>query len=213
MRDPPVSGVDALTFSAVPSAQGQLGQAGAQAQDGSGALGATVWLTGLSGAGKSTIAYGLAERLRHRGRRVEVLDGDELREALSPGLGFSRADRDAHVGRVGYLARMLARHGVLALVPVIAPYHQARARVRSGHQADGTAYLEVHVATPVQICAERDVKGLYAKHAAGQIAGLTGVDDPYEAPTAPDLRLDTTGTDLAADVEAVHDLLSERGLL
>lgn len=208
MRDPPVTGVDALTVSAIAGAQTQATLATADAS-----RGATVWLTGLSGAGKSTIAYALAERLRGQGRRVEVLDGDELREALSPGLGFGRADRDAHVGRVGHLARLLARHGVVVLVPVIAPYEQTRAAVRAGHETDGTAYLEVHVATPVATCADRDVKGLYAKHAAGQISSLTGVDDPYEAPTDPDLRLDTTGTDLGADVAAVHDLLSERGLL
>ena len=177
------------------------------------APGVTIWLTGLSGAGKSTIAYALADELRGRGRRVEVLDGDELREAFSPGLGFSRADRDAHVGRVGYLARMLAKHGVVALVPVIAPYEQTRAAVRAGHESDGTTYLEVHVATPVDECARRDVKGLYAKHAAGEISSLTGVDDPYEAPTNPDLRLDTTGTDLGADVETLVTLLAERHLL
>lgn len=187
--------------------------AAAAATTAPGAPGVTIWLTGLSGAGKSTIAYALADVLRERGRRVEVLDGDELREALSPGLGFTRADRDAHVGRVGYLARMLAKHGVIALVPVIAPYEQTRAAVRAGHNADGSAYVEVHVATPVDECARRDVKGLYAKHAAGEISSLTGVDDPYEASTDPDLRLDTTGTDLAADVDVLLTLLAERDLL
>lgn len=177
------------------------------------AQGGTVWLTGLSGAGKSTIAYALAERLTQQGRAVEVLDGDELREALSPGLGFTRADRDAHVGRVGYLARMLARHGVLTFVPVIAPYAQPRAAIRDAHESEGVPYVEVHVATPVGECARRDVKGLYAKHAAGQISSLTGVDDPYEAPTSPDLRIDTTGTDVAAGVDAVLTLLAQRGLL
>ena len=175
--------------------------------------GGTVWLTGLSGAGKSTIAYALAERLREQGCAVEVLDGDELRDALSPGLGFTRADRDAHVGRVGYLARMLARHGVLTLVPVIAPDAQARDAIRDAHVGEGVPYVEVHVATPVTECARRDVKGLYAKHAAGQIASLTGVDDPYEAPQAPDLRIDTTDTDIAAGVDAVLSLLATRGLL
>lgn len=173
--------------------------------------GATVWLTGLSGAGKSTIANGVAQRLAADGRAVEVLDGDELRAALSPGLGFTRADRDAHVGRVGYLARMLARHGVIALVPVIAPYAGPRAAIRAAHQSEGTAYVEVHVATPVAECARRDVKGLYAKHAAGQIAALTGVDDPYETPEAPHLRIDTTGTDVSAGVDAVLELLHQRG--
>lgn len=177
------------------------------------ARGVTVWLTGLSGAGKSTIAFALARRLEQEGRSVEVLDGDELREALSPGLGFTRADRDAHVGRVGYLSRLLARHGVVAFVPVIAPYEEPRAAIRAAHEADGTPYVEVHVATPVAECARRDVKGLYAKHAAGRISSLTGVDDPYEAPTSPDLRLDTTGTDISAGVDAVYDLLLQRGLL
>lgn len=177
------------------------------------APGVTVWLTGLSGSGKSTIAFALADRLRAQGRAVEVLDGDELRDALSPGLGFTRADRDAHVGRVGYLARLLSRHGVVSLVPVIAPYSQTREAVRDAHVADGTAYVLVHVATPVQECARRDVKGLYARHAAGQIASLTGVDDPYEEPADPDLRFDTTGTELSADVDAVLDLLHQRGLL
>ncbi|GAB97133.1 adenylylsulfate kinase [Kineosphaera limosa] len=200
-----VGGADALTIAAIADAQVQAARPAGP--------GVTVWLTGLSGAGKSTISYALADRLREEGRAVEVLDGDELREALSPGLGFSRADRDAHVGRVGYLARLLARNGVVALVPVIAPYEQTRAAVRAGHAADGTAYLEVHVATPVDECARRDVKGLYAKHAAGQISSLTGVDDPYEAPAEPDLRLDTTGSDLGADVETVYQMLSERGLL
>lgn len=221
-----LGGIDAVTVAAVADAQAQASGAtttrepavGSTAGATAGSLleaipGATVWLTGLSGAGKSTIAYALADRLRQEGRRVEVLDGDELRDALSPGLGFSRADRDAHVGRVGYLARLLARNGVITLVPVIAPYEQTRAAVRAGHQADSSVYLEVHVATPVDECARRDVKGLYAKHAAGEIAGLTGVDDPYEEPAEPDLRLDTTGSDLAADVEAVYALLPERGLL
>lgn len=175
--------------------------------------GGTLWLTGLSGAGKSTIATALAERIAADGRPVEILDGDELRENLSPRLGFSREDRDAHVTRVGYLARVLARHGVLSVVPVIAPYRDTREAVRAAHDAEGTAYLEVYVATPVDECARRDVKGLYARQAAGEIAHLTGVDDPYEAPTGPDLRLDTSGTSLAEDVEAVATLLDAKGLL
>lgn len=186
---------------------------GAAPRAATGAPGVTVWLTGLSGSGKSTIAFAVADRLRARGRAAEVLDGDELRDALSPGLGFTRADRDAHVGRVGYLARLLARHGVVALVPVIAPYAQTREAIRAAHAADGTAYVLVHVATPVQECARRDVKGLYAKHAAGQIASLTGVDDPYEEPADPDLRFDTTDAKVSAEVDAVLDLLDQRGLL
>lgn len=175
--------------------------------------GATLWFTGLSGAGKSTIATALARLLAARGRAVEILDGDELRENLSPRLGFSREDRDAHVTRVGYLARTLAKHGVLAIVPVIAPYAQTRDAVRAAHAAAGQTYLEVYVSTSVEECSRRDVKGLYARRAAGEIAHLTGVDDPYEAPTDPDLRIDTTGSELAADVETVLTLLDAKGLL
>ncbi|MDQ2880256.1 MAG: adenylyl-sulfate kinase [Actinomycetota bacterium] len=174
--------------------------------------GATVWLTGLSGAGKTTIALAVAEQLRGAGREVEVLDGDELRSGLSAGLGFSREDRDTHVRRVGFVAKLLARHGVLALVPVIAPYGATRDEVRAQHDMHGTGYLEVHVATPLAECIRRDVKGLYARAAARELTGMTGVDDPYEEPDKPDLRLDTTGTDIAAAARRVMDLLTERGL-
>lgn len=175
--------------------------------------GGTVWLTGLSGAGKSTIATELARQARAVGRRVEVLDGDELRAHLSPGLGFGRADRDAHVIRVGYLARLLARHGVLVLVPVIAPYADTRAAVRAGHEAHGLPFVEVYVSTSVDECARRDVKGLYAAHAAGALTHLTGVDDPYETPERPDLTLDTAGQEPPASAATVTALLTERGLL
>ncbi len=174
--------------------------------------GATVWLTGLSGAGKTTIAVHLATRLREHGRAVEVLDGDELREHLSPGLGFSRADRDAHVRRVGYLARLLARHGVIALVPVIAPYAQARAAIRGDHEREAIDFLEVYVATPVQECARRDVKGLYAAFERGELASLTGLDDPYEAPQNADLVLDTAGRPVAESVKDLEQLMIQRGL-
>ncbi len=174
--------------------------------------GATVWLTGLSGAGKTTIADAVAGQLRAAGREVEVLDGDELRRGLSAGLGFSREDRDTHVRRVGFVAELLARHGVVTLVPVIAPYAGTRDEVRAQHDTHGTAYLEVHVATPLAECARRDVKGLYARAAAGEVTGMTGVDDPYEEPDKPDLRLDTTGTDVATTARRVLDLLTERGM-
>ncbi|MGW4727496.1 adenylyl-sulfate kinase, partial [Streptomyces sp. NPDC004292] len=153
--------------------------------------GATIWLTGLPSAGKTTIAYELAGRLRGEGHRVEVLDGDEIRAFLSAGLGFGREDRDTHVRRVGMAAEVLARNGVKVLVPVIAPYADSREAVRARHRTAGVPFLEVHVAAPVEVCAARDVKGLYAKQAAGEISGLTGVDDPYEAPEAPDLRIES----------------------
>lgn len=174
--------------------------------------GATVWLTGLPSAGKSTLASALAERLRADQRRVEVLDGDELRTTLSPDLGFSPTDRDANVRRIGLVAEVLARNGVLALVPVIAPYAASRDAVRERHERSGAAYLEVHVATPVEVCSARDVKGLYAQQAAGRLSGLTGVDDPYQAPTRPDARIDTVRQSVAESVVALHALLIHRGL-
>jgi adenylylsulfate kinase len=175
--------------------------------------GLTVWLTGLPSAGKTTLAQALAAELRAQGRRVEVLDGDEIRAHLSAGLGFSREDRDTNVIRVGFLARLLARNGVVALVPVIAPYADTREKVRLAHEEEGTAYAEVHVATPVTVCADRDVKGLYAKARAGRLQGLTGVDDPYEAPTDPDVRIDTAGRPIDASVTELLAALTTKGLL
>ncbi|MBP2405781.1 adenylylsulfate kinase [Streptomyces syringium] len=175
--------------------------------------GATVWLTGLPSAGKTTIAYALAGRLRAEGHRVEVLDGDEIREFLSAGLGFSRADRDTNVQRIGFVAQLLAAHGVTVLVPVIAPYADSREAVRKRYQEHGTGYVEVHVATPVEVCSARDVKGLYAKQAAGEISGLTGVDDPYEAPLQPDLRIEAHRSGVEESVAELHALLTERGML
>ena len=176
------------------------------------AAGATVWLTGLPSAGKTTIALALAERLRAEGHRVEILDGDEIRTFLSAGLGFSPEDRDTNIQRIGFVAELLASNGVKVLAPVIAPYAASRAAVATRHAEQGTPYLEVHVATPVEVCSERDVKGLYAKQAAGEISGLTGVDDPYEAPTAPDLRIQAHTQPVADSAAALHALLTERGL-
>ena len=174
--------------------------------------GATIWLTGLPSAGKTTIAYELAERLRADGHRTEVLDGDEIREFLSAGLGFSREDRHTNGQRIGFVAELLASNGVKALVPVIAPYEDSREAVRKRHAAEGTPYVEVHVATPVEVCSVRDVKGLYAKQAAGEISGLTGVDDPYEEPQNPDLRIESHQQTVQESAAALHALLTERGL-
>ncbi|WP_282206072.1 adenylyl-sulfate kinase [Kitasatospora fiedleri] len=175
--------------------------------------GATVWLTGLPSAGKTTLACALAERLRAEGHRVEVLDGDEIREFLSQGLGFSREDRHTNVTRIGFVAQKLAANGVKVLAPVIAPFADSRDAVRARHAANGTPFLEVHVATPVDVCSARDVKGLYAKQAAGELSGLTGVDDPYEVPENPDLRLRTEGRTTADTVTELHRLLIRKGLV
>lgn len=170
-------------------------------------VGATIWLTGLSGAGKSTIAEALAAELTERGHRTQILDGDELRTNLSAGLGFSREDRTTHVTRVGFVAEMLARHGVISLVPVIAPYADARDAVRKHHELHGTPYHEVYVATSLRECRRRDVKGLYAKAATGELTGMTGIDDPYEPPQHPDLTIDTEQLDLADAVTVIGTLL------
>jgi adenylylsulfate kinase len=146
----------------------------------------TVWLTGLPSAGKTTIAEALAARLAAAGRRVEVLDGDAAREALAGGLGFSRADRDENVRRIGYVADLLSRNGVDVVCAVVSPFRDAREEVRARH--DGR-FVEVWVATPVDVCARRDVKGLYARQGRGELHGLTGVDDPYEAPLDADVVL------------------------
>ncbi|MEV7281402.1 adenylyl-sulfate kinase [Streptomyces sp. NPDC093111] len=175
--------------------------------------GATVWLTGLPSAGKTTIAYELAGRLRAEGQRVEILDGDEIREFLSAGLGFSREDRHTNVQRIGFVAELLASNGVTVLVPVIAPYEDSREAVRKRHAAQDTPYVEVHVATPVDVCSVRDVKGLYAKQAAGEISGLTGVDDPYDEPRNPDLRIESHTQTVQESAAQLHALLTERGLL
>jgi adenylylsulfate kinase len=146
--------------------------------------GGVVWLTGLPSAGKSTIAAALAARLDAEGRPVHVLDGDEVRAELGAGLGYSRADRNENVRRIGYVAALLAQHGVMAVCPVVSPYRAARDSVR---ERVGDGFVEVYVSTPVEVCAERDVKGLYARQRAGAMTGLTGVDDPYEPPVAPEV--------------------------
>jgi adenylylsulfate kinase len=181
--------------------------------------GATVWLTGLSGAGKSTIARTFAKLVKAPAGRqtgaveVEVLDGDELRTNLSADLGFTAHDRDVHGRRVGFVAELLARHGVLVLVPVIAPYESTRNAVRDHHKQRDTPFLEVFVSTPLAECSRRDPKGLYAKARSGELAGLTGVDASYEEPRQPDLRLDTTNIDPTTAAIRVRHLLRERGIL
>src|SRR5215213_1553128 len=163
--------------------------------------GFVLWLTGLSGAGKSTVAAKLGPALAERGHRVELLDGDEVRTNLCQGLGFSRADRDTNIARIGYVAGKLSKHGVAVLVAAISPYRQARDQVRTQVEV----FVEVHVAAPVSTCAQRDPKGLYAKALAGQITNFTGVSDPYEPPLEPELTLHT---DTQSVDDSVHQVLT-----
>src|SRR5215208_2454531 len=170
--------------------------------------GATLWFTGLPSAGKSTIAHALARRLSDDGRRVQVLDGDQVRPHLSAGLGYGREDRDVNVRRIGWVARLLASHGVVVLVPVIAPYADSRQAVRADHVAAGVPFAEIYVSTPLEVAEARDVKGLYAKARRGEITAMTGVDDPYEEPLSAELVLDTTELDLEVSVEMPQALLA-----
>jgi adenylylsulfate kinase len=167
--------------------------------------GLTIWLTGLPCSGKTTIANAVAERLDGE---VEILDGDEVREFLSRDLAFSKADRDTQVLRVGWVAATLAKHGVTVLVSLVSPYAEARDKVRALHGETGVDFVEVHVATPVEICGERDVKGMYARALAGDITHFTGVDDPYEPPLSPDLRIEahteTVEESAARVLELIH---------
>ena len=166
--------------------------------------GLTVWLTGLPSAGKTTIANGLAARLAHDGYPLEVLDGDAVRQVLGPELGFTREDRDRNVRRVGYVAELLSRHGVVVVCALVSPYRSTRDEVRAAH---GGRFFEVLVTAPVSVCAERDVKGLYACQSAGDMCGLTGVDDPYEPPDHPDLVVSTHIQTVAESVQAVWESL------
>ncbi len=171
--------------------------------------GFTLWLTGLSGAGKSTIANAVATRLKAVGARVEILDGDEIRLNLSKGLGFSREDRDTNIRRIGYVAKLLTRNGVAVIPAAISPFREVRDEVRR----DIGAFVEVFVKASVDECARRDVKGLYKKAFAGEIKQFTGVSDPYEEPLQPELVVDTEQEDLAQSTERVLARLVELGYL
>jgi adenylylsulfate kinase len=148
---------------------------------------AVLWFTGLSGSGKSTVAEWVAAELRRRGRAVEMLDGDSLR-AVFPNTGFSKAERDAHIRRVGFLASRLEAHGITVVASFVSPYRDSRDFVRGLCRR----FVEVHVSTPIDECERRDVKGLYAKARRGEIREFTGISDPYEPPEAPELRIDTS---------------------
>ena len=171
--------------------------------------GFTLWLTGLSGAGKSTLAGAVAEELERARIRVETLDGDEVRQNLSKGLGFSREDRDTNIRRIGYVAKLLTRNGVVVISAAISPYRAVRDEVRR----EIGAFVEVHVKASLDECVRRDTKGLYARALAGEIAQFTGVSDPYEEPLAPELVVDTEREDVATSSARVIDRLVELGHL
>jgi adenylyl-sulfate kinase len=170
------------------------------------AAGATVWLTGLPASGKSTIGAALEERFVKHGKFAYLLDGDNLRHGICGDLGFSSEDRLRNVARAGELARLFADAGAIAIVALISPFAQARDAVRERHAQCGLPFIEVYVATPLDVCVERDPKGLYARAAAGQLDHLTGIDDPYEPPSHPELRL-SDQMSVPAAVEAVVGVL------
>jgi len=175
--------------------------------------GIVIWLTGLSGAGKTTLASALQSELASAGHRVETLDGDEVRENLSRGLGFSKADRDTNVRRIGFVARLLARNGVIVLASAISPYRQSRDDVRQSVESDGARFVEVFVRAPLAVLVERDVKGLYKKALAGEIKNFTGISDPYEAPLAADVVVDSSIEIIEESAARVLDHLLQVGAL
>jgi adenylylsulfate kinase len=174
--------------------------------------GFVLWFTGLSAAGKTTVGSLVARDLEERGYTVEVLDGDVIRTHLSQGLGYSKEDRDTNVARIGWVASRLARAGVAVVVSAISPYAEARARARALVE-ETAAFVEIHVATSLEVCAERDPKGLYAKALSGELEHFTGVSDPYEEPQHPELRLDTAGREPAASAASVLARLEELELV
>jgi len=175
--------------------------------------GFTLWLTGLSGAGKTTLARVLEQEMRARGMAVEVLDGDEIRTNLSKGLGFSKEDRDTNIRRIGYVCRLLSRNGVAAISAAISPYREVRDEVRRLIEADGAAFIEVYVKCPIKVLAERDVKGLYKKALAGELTGFTGVSDPYEEPFAPEVVIESNREVVEFSVRKILRELERRQLL
>ena len=172
--------------------------------------GFTLWFTGLSGAGKTTLAGFVEQDLRARGLSVEVLDGDEIRTNLSKGLGFSKEDRDTNIRRIGYVCRLLSRNGVAAISAAISPYREVRDEVRRLIEADGATFIEVYVKCPIEVLAERDVKGLYKKALAGELKGFTGVSDPYEEPLAPEVLIESNRETVESSVTKIIRELEQR---
>jgi adenylyl-sulfate kinase len=173
--------------------------------------GFTLWFTGLSGAGKSTLSVPVAERLKEMGKLVEVLDGDIVRTNLSKGLGFSKEDRDINIRRIGFVANLLSRNGVVAITAAISPYRSVRDECRAMVTADGGGFIEIFVKCPIPVLAERDVKGLYKKALAGEIKNFTGVSDPYEEPLSPEVTIESDKEAVPDSVEKIFRRLAELG--
>lgn len=175
--------------------------------------GCTLFFTGLSGSGKSTLANGVMVKLRELGgRKVSLLDGDVVRKNLSSELSFSKEHRDLNIQRIGYVASEIAKNGGFAICAPIAPYVKTRNKVRRMIEEDGV-FIEIHVATPIEVCEARDRKGLYAMARAGKITGFTGIDDPYETPQNPEISIDTSQFSMTEAVDIVIDKLKALGLL
>jgi adenylylsulfate kinase len=175
--------------------------------------GATLWFTGLSGSGKSTIAFTLEHALVQQGRLAYVLDGDNIRHGLNKNLGFSAADRTENIRRIGEVAKLFADAGILTMTSFISPYRQDRDLVRALHVEGNLPFIEIHVNTPIETCEQRDPKGLYKKARAGQLKNFTGVDDPYEAPLKPELTIDATNTSPQQATVQLIAYLDKQGLL
>jgi adenylylsulfate kinase len=174
--------------------------------------GFTLWFTGLSGSGKSTLATYLTPILEARGKRVEILDGDEVRENLSKGLGFSKEDRDTNIRRIGYVANLLARNGCVAITAAISPYREVRDEIRKLTE-QRARFVEVYVEAPLEVVEERDTKGLYKKARAGIIKNFTGVSDPYEEPVSPEITVHTGKESIEESAGKILAFLEARGLL
>jgi adenylylsulfate kinase len=175
--------------------------------------GATLWFTGLSGSGKSTFAFTLEHALVQRGRLAYVLDGDNIRHGLNKNLGFSAADREENIRRIGEVAKLFADCGVIAMTSFISPYRKDRDTVRALHVAGKLPFIEVHVNTPIATCEQRDPKGLYKKARAGELKGFTGVDDPYEEPLKPELTLDAATVSPQQATLILLEYLERQGIL
>jgi adenylylsulfate kinase len=175
--------------------------------------GATLWFTGLSGSGKSTLAFTLEHALVQRGNLAYVLDGDNIRHGLNKNLGFSAADREENIRRIGEVAKLFADCGIITMTSFISPYRRDRDGVRALHVAGGLPFIEIHVNTPITTCEQRDPKGLYKKARAGELKNFTGIDDPYEAPLRPELTIDATTTSPQDATILLLEYLQKQGIL